>query len=108
MMRWCHIAHAMLAALAAVNGSEARRFYDRLRVAYNVSRPPELRPVPALRDWQGIPSICEDFLCRTIEALIASEGSGVFADDLHQRLHCPRTGELRGRSCAERRRGNPA
>ncbi|CAN0077464.1 unnamed protein product [Ectocarpus sp. 12 AP-2014] len=79
MMRWCHIAHAMLAALAAVDGSEARRLYDRLRVAYNAARPPELRPVPALEDWQGIPSICEDFLCRTIEALIASEGLGVFA-----------------------------
>ncbi|CBJ29983.1 hypothetical protein Esi_0170_0014 [Ectocarpus siliculosus] len=65
-MRWCHIAHAMLAALAAVNGSQARRLYDRLRVVYNVSRPPELRPVPALEDWQGIPSICDDFLCRCI------------------------------------------
>ncbi|CAM9465409.1 unnamed protein product, partial [Ectocarpus fasciculatus] len=66
MMRWCHIAHAMLASLAALDGSEARRLYDRLRAAYNAFRPPKSPPVPALEDWQGIAPLCEDFLCRCV------------------------------------------
>ncbi|CAM9184713.1 unnamed protein product [Ectocarpus fasciculatus] len=93
MMRWCHIAHAMLASLAALDGSEARRLYDRLRAAYNAFRPPKSPPVPALEDWQGIAPLCEDFLCRTIEALIASEGLSVFATPTTCTSHCYVSGQ---------------
>lgn len=82
----------MLAALAAVNRSDARRLYDRLRVAYNTSRPPELRPVPALEDWQGIPPLCEDFLCRCVGANLIANLSIFSGEGAHGKNQADRGG----------------
>lgn len=58
-----NIAHVMLAALAALDGTKAGELYGRLRAAYNPHRPPDSLPVPPLEEWQGISAFCEDFHC---------------------------------------------
>lgn len=58
------MAHMMLAALTALDDAGARGVYDRLRAAYNPSRPLGSSPVPPLEEWQGMSLICDDIQCR--------------------------------------------
>ncbi|CAM9877819.1 unnamed protein product, partial [Ectocarpus fasciculatus] len=64
MMHWCHLAHSILGALAALDDSRARGLYTRLREAYNPCRPPSSLPAPPLEEWRGISAFCDDFQCR--------------------------------------------
>lgn len=61
-----HVAHVVLAALAALDDSRAEGLYDRLRTAYNPFRPPRSLPVPPLEEWQGVSLFCEDLHCRCV------------------------------------------
>ena len=55
----------MLAALAVLDDSGAREVYDRLRAAYNLSRPGGASPpVPPMEEWRGMSMICGDLQCR--------------------------------------------
>ncbi|CAN0121203.1 unnamed protein product, partial [Ectocarpus fasciculatus] len=73
MMHWCHLAHSILGALAALDDSRARELYTRLREAYNPCRPPSSLPAPPLEEWRGISAFCDDFQCRIYQGMIASE-----------------------------------
>ncbi|CAM9364984.1 unnamed protein product [Ectocarpus fasciculatus] len=79
MLHWGHLAHAALAALAAMDDCRARGLYNRLREAYNPSRPPTSLPAPPLEEWQGLSTFCDHFLCRLVEGIIASESLSVFS-----------------------------
>ncbi|CAM9597989.1 unnamed protein product [Ectocarpus sp. 13 AM-2016] len=68
-----HKAHMMLVCLAAIGDSSARAMYDRLRGSYNSFRPSVSRPVPPLEEWQGLGAFCDDFYCRAMEGLVASD-----------------------------------
>ncbi|CAB1102698.1 unnamed protein product [Ectocarpus sp. CCAP 1310/34] len=68
MLQWCHLAHAALAALAAIDDSRARELYNRLREAYNPSLPTASLPVPPKEEWQGLVTFCHDFQCRCVGA----------------------------------------
>ena len=61
-----NIAHVMLAALAALNGTRAGELYGRLRANYNAHRPPRSPPAPPLEEWRGLSMFCEDFHCRWV------------------------------------------
>ncbi|CAM9167230.1 unnamed protein product [Ectocarpus fasciculatus] len=79
MLHWGHLAHAALAALAAMDDCRARGLYNRLREAYNPSRPPTSLPAPPLEEWQGLSTFCDHFLCRWVGGIIASESLSVFS-----------------------------
>ncbi|CAM9299056.1 unnamed protein product [Ectocarpus sp. 8 AP-2014] len=68
-----HKAHMMLVCLAAIGDSGARAMYDRLRGSYNSFRPAGSLPVPPLEEWQGLGAFCDDFYCRAMEGLVASD-----------------------------------
>ncbi|CAN0090205.1 unnamed protein product [Ectocarpus sp. 4 AP-2014] len=68
-----HKAHMMLVCLAGIGGSSARAMYDRLRGSYNSFRPSASRPVPPLEEWRGLGAFCDDFYCRAMEGLVASD-----------------------------------
>ncbi|CAM9651184.1 unnamed protein product, partial [Ectocarpus sp. 4 AP-2014] len=76
---WCHLGHAVLGSLAAIDDSSARGLYARLREVYNSSRLPSSLPAPPLEKWRGISAFCDDFLCRTFEGVITSQPFGVFS-----------------------------
>ncbi|CAM9247501.1 unnamed protein product [Ectocarpus fasciculatus] len=79
MMHWCHLAHGILGALAAIDDSRARGLYNRLRDVYNPSRPPSSLPAPPLEEWRGISAFCDHFQCRLTEGFIASRAVSVFS-----------------------------
>eukprot|EP00903_Cladosiphon_okamuranus_P015992 g14770.t1 len=79
VMRWAHIAHVLLGALAAMDGPRAVELYSKLRAIYNRSRLPGSVPVPPLEEWSGISSFCQEFHCRTLESFIVREGLSVFS-----------------------------
>lgn len=56
----------MLAGLAALDIPGAREEYEKLRAAYNSSRPHGSPPAPPLEEWQGIFSFCDDIHCRLV------------------------------------------
>ncbi|CAN0123554.1 unnamed protein product [Ectocarpus sp. 6 AP-2014] len=78
MLQWCHLVHAALAALAAMDDSRARGRYNRLREAYNPFRPPASLPAPLLEEWEGLSAFCDHFQCRLVAGVIASERLSVF------------------------------
>ncbi|CAM9395731.1 unnamed protein product [Ectocarpus sp. 12 AP-2014] len=78
MLGWCHLVHAALAALAAMDDCRARGLYNRLREAYNPFRPPASLPAPPLEEWQGLSAFCDHFQCRLVEGVLASERLSAF------------------------------
>eukprot|EP00752_Nemacystus_decipiens_P005052 g4587.t1 len=74
-----HKAHTVLAGLAALDVLGAREEYQRLRAAYNSSRPHGFPPAPPLEEWQGMSAICDDFHCRAFEGLLASGRVSAFS-----------------------------
>ncbi|CAM9592766.1 unnamed protein product [Ectocarpus sp. 8 AP-2014] len=78
MLQWCHLVHATLAALAAIDDCRARGLYNRLREAYNPFRPPASLPAPPLEEWQGLSAFCDHFQCRLVAGVIASERLSAF------------------------------
>ncbi|CAM9174833.1 unnamed protein product [Ectocarpus sp. 4 AP-2014] len=78
MMLWCHVSHAILAALAAIKSSRARELYNRLRDVYNPSRPASFLPAPPLEEWSGMSAFCDDFQCRCYEGVIAGQARSIF------------------------------
>ncbi|CAN0123421.1 unnamed protein product [Ectocarpus sp. 6 AP-2014] len=76
---WCHLAHSVLGALAAIDDSSSRGLYTRLREVYNPSRPSYSLPAPPLEEWRGISAFCDDFQCRIYEGIIASQALSVFS-----------------------------
>ncbi|CAM9112274.1 unnamed protein product [Ectocarpus sp. 13 AM-2016] len=79
MTLWCHLAHSVLGALAAIDDSGARGLYTRLREVYNPSRPSSSLPAPPWEECRGISAFCDDFQCRIYEGVIASQGLSVFS-----------------------------
>ncbi|CBN78898.1 hypothetical protein Esi_0155_0021 [Ectocarpus siliculosus] len=79
MLQWCHLPHAAVAALAAIDDSRARELHNRLREAYNPSRPTASRPAPPSEEWQGLSAFCDDFQCRLFEAIVARKPLGAFS-----------------------------
>ncbi|CBN75412.1 hypothetical protein Esi_0093_0058 [Ectocarpus siliculosus] len=55
-----HVAHGILAALAAIDDSRARGLYNRLQEVYNSSRPPASLPAPPLQQSQRVSGFCDD------------------------------------------------
>ncbi|CAB1109300.1 unnamed protein product [Ectocarpus sp. CCAP 1310/34] len=78
MLGWCHLVHAALAALAAMDDCRARGLYNRLREAYNQFRPSASLPAPPLEAWQGLSAFCDHFHCMLFGGVIASERLSVF------------------------------
>ncbi|CAM9403759.1 unnamed protein product, partial [Ectocarpus sp. 8 AP-2014] len=76
---WCHLAHSVLGALAAIDDSSSRGLYTRLREVYNPFRPSSSLPAPPLEEWRGISAFCDDFQCRIYEGIIASQALSVFS-----------------------------
>ncbi|CAM9805789.1 unnamed protein product [Ectocarpus sp. 12 AP-2014] len=76
---WCHLAHAVLGSLAAIDDSRARGLFSRLREVYNPFRLSSSLPAPPLEKWRGISACCDDFLCRIFEGIIASQAVRVFS-----------------------------
>ncbi|CAN0402652.1 unnamed protein product [Ectocarpus sp. 12 AP-2014] len=66
MTLWCHLAHSVLGALAAIDDSGARGLYTRLREVYNPSRPSSSLPAPPWEECRGISAFCNDFQCRCV------------------------------------------
>ncbi|CAN0124148.1 unnamed protein product [Ectocarpus sp. 6 AP-2014] len=87
-MFWCHIAHGILGSLAAIDDSRAGGLYNRLRDVYNPSRPSSSLPAPPLEEWRGISAFCDDFQCRLIEGMIASQALSVFSAPTHSTSNC--------------------
>ncbi|CAM9515199.1 unnamed protein product [Ectocarpus sp. 13 AM-2016] len=88
MMHWCHLAHGILGALAAIDDSRARGLYNRLRDVYNSCRPPSSLPAPPLEEWRGISAFCGHFQCRLTEGVIASQAVSVFSTPPYCSSNC--------------------
>ncbi|CAM9716186.1 unnamed protein product, partial [Ectocarpus sp. 12 AP-2014] len=71
MLQWCHLAHAALAALAAIDDSRARELYNLLREAFNPSRLTASPPAPPMEKWKGLSAFCDDFQCGLFEGIVA-------------------------------------
>ncbi|CAM9410265.1 unnamed protein product, partial [Ectocarpus fasciculatus] len=101
MLQWCHLIHAALAALAAIDDCRARELQNnRLREAYNPSRPTASLSAPPLEEWRGLPAFCDDF--QLYEGIVARKplvGRFLYPARLYQQLRGLATDAVQGRGC---------
>lgn len=60
--------HIMIQLAANMDEPRAGGLYQRLRCAFNVTRPPGTLPFPPLEDWNGINAYCNNIPCTCVQA----------------------------------------
>eukprot|EP00903_Cladosiphon_okamuranus_P015987 g14765.t2 len=61
-----HMGHIMIQLAANINDPRSGVYYQRLRCAFNVTRPSGALPFPPLEEWQGISAYCNNIPCRAV------------------------------------------
>ncbi|CAN0124702.1 unnamed protein product [Ectocarpus sp. 6 AP-2014] len=74
-----HIAHIMLSMAASMDDPRDGGLYDRLRNACNLTRPPGSLAFPPLDEWQGISAFCDNYACRSTEALLSGQNADLLS-----------------------------
>eukprot|EP00752_Nemacystus_decipiens_P005061 g4595.t1 len=72
-----HMGHVMIQLAASMDDPRAGELYQRLRCAFNVTRPPGAIPFPPLEDWQGVAAYCNNLPCRMIPKILPVRRMGL-------------------------------